>query len=426
MNKWGWSVFVMAGILMGPYTAQADEDRIAALESRVEELERSTSPGMPLHVGWQNGVRMSNEDGSIRFNISGRLQLDFAGFDADSELAEVAEFASGTQIRRGRIALGGTMYDHTIFNVEYEFAGGDAKFLTTFIGVRNIPFLGTVRVGRLLEFYSLEQLSSNNFLTFMERGLPAAFNNYWANGIGIHNSVFDGRGSWAVGAAKRTDSYGNSSSGRGENLSARITAAPVYMDNGRTWVHLAAATIQRNPDDNEYRVSSRPESSIAPVLVNTDVIPSDRVNLVGLEFAAAHGSFSVQAEWHNARVRLEETDEFPHDGSVNLNGFYVLASYFLTGETRAYNPGAGTLGIIRPQSNFRGAGHGFGAWEIAARYSELDLNDGAVEGGHLRNGAVGLNWYLNPTMRLMANYVRADLKESGTADILQMRAQFTF
>ena len=426
MSRLEWTLIIVATLAIGHVQVQADEDRIEALEARIEQLESAGGPGIPLHLSWHNGPRMRSDDGSIQFNLSGRVQYDFAGFDADSELSEVAEFDSGTQFRRGRIALGGVMHEHTIFNVEYEFAGGDAKFLTTFIGVRNIPFLGTVRVGRLLEFYSLEQLSSNNFHTFMERGLSAAFNNYWANGIGIHNSVFEGRGSWAVGAAKRTDNYGNSQAGRGENLSARITAAPVYLDNGRTWVHLGAATIQRNPDDNEYRVGSRPESSIAPTLISTGPVPSDRVNLVGLEFAAAHGPFSVQAEWHNARVSLEATDEFPHDGHANLNGFYVLASYFLTGETRSYNPATGTLGIIRPNHNFRGDGHGLGAWEIAARYSELDLNDGPVEGGHLRNGTLGLNWYLNPTMRVMANYVRADLKESGTADILQMRAQFTF
>lgn len=427
MNKLSWTGLVVVGLLLGHTSVLAEADRIADLEARVEQLETGTGRGVPLHVGWQNGPRMRSADGSIQFNLSGRVQFDFAGFDTDSEMGELdADFASGTQFRRGRIALGGALHENTIFNVEYEFAGGDSKFLTTFIGLRNIPFLGTVRVGRLLEYYSLEQLSSNNFHAFMERGLSAAFNNYWANGIGIHNSVFDGRGSWALGAAKRTDSYGNSSAGRGENLSARITAAPIYEDGGRSWLHLGAGTIQRNPDNNEYRVSSRPESSIAPVLVSTDEIPADQVNLVGVELAAAHGPFSIQAEWHNARVSLEEAEDFPHDGTINLNGFYVLGSYFLTGETRSYNPATGTMGLIRPHSDFRGIGQGLGAWEIAVRYSELDLNDGPIQGGHLRNGTIGLNWYWNPNMRVMANYVRADLKESGTADILQMRAQFTF
>ena len=408
-------------------TTQGDvETRMSALEARVQELETQGS-GVPLNAAWQDGLHFRSTDGSVQLRLAGRMQLDFAGFDADSRVTEdVGDFDSGTRFRRGRLALGGSLHEHTIFNVEYELAAGDVRFLTTFVGVRNVPLLGTIRVGRFLEFYSLEQLSGNIFHGFMERGLSAAFNEYWANGIGIHNAVWDGRATWAVGATKRTNALGASGSNSHHNVSARITTAPVYTDDGRTWVHLGAATIRRKPDDNEYSVASRPESIIAPVMVSTGPVPSDRVDLVGVEFAATHGPATLQVEWHNARVSLRETEDFAYDGSANLGGFYVYAGYFLTGEHRTYNRNTGTFGRTRPRHNFRAGGHGLGAWEVAVRYSELDLDDDPVDGGHLRNATVGLNWYLNPNTRFMANYVRADLKNSGNADILQMRAQFDF
>ncbi len=407
---------------------EANTDAVAALEARLDRLEAApVRDGIPLQVYWQDGIRMQSPDRNIQLRLGGRVQQDFAGIDASSSLQnEDTRYSSGTTFRRARLYIGGTLYEHAIFNLEYEFNSGESLMRTTFIGLRNIPFLGTVRVGRLLEFYSFEQLSGNNFHTFSERGLPAAFNNFWANGVGIHNSFMDGRASWAVGAAKRTDGKGTSSAENGENLSARLTAAPVYAEGGRRWVHLGAATIQRQPDAGAYRVSSRPESSVAPVMGDTDSIPADRVNLGGLEFAAAHGPLSVQAEWHQARVSLREDEDFPHDGSAYLRGFYVYISYLLTGEHRPYNPATGVLGRVRPNTNVGAEGRGLGAWELAARYSELDLNDGPVEGGHLRNATVGVNWYLNPNMKVMGSYIRADLKGSGDADIVQARLHFDF
>jgi phosphate-selective porin OprO and OprP len=430
MKRQVWCVRAVAAlVLVGMWqTAKAEEavDTLETLAARVARLEsQATAPGIPLHASWQNGMRLQSEDGNIQIRIGGRVQADFSGTSAESALEDaVGEIpSSGSTFRRGRLYVGGSFYKDTIFNVEYEFAGGDSKFLTTFLGVRNIPYLGTIRVGRLLEYYSLEQLSGNSFHTFMERGLSAAFNQYWGNGIGIQNSVLDGLGTWAVGALMTTDNYGRTSSDSEYNVSARLTAAPVYQDNGRTWLHLGVAGLQRRPENKEYRISSRPESSTVRSLVNTGVLSSDRVNLTGLELAATHGPFSVQSEWHNAQVDLLDSPDARH---ADLSGFYVYASYFLTGEHRTYSRANGTFGRVSPRSNFGGEGHGLGAWELAVRYSELDLNDGPVAGGHLRDGTVGINWYLNPNARVMFNYVRADLKDAGHVDIAQTRIQFDF
>ena len=403
------------------------DEQLVALETRIERLEGRTTAGIPLQASWQNGIRLQSEDGAVRLQLGGRVQADFAGVDAESAVEEeIGNLRSGTKMRRARVYFSGTLYEYSHFRVEYDFLGGNANLRDAYIGVTGVPFLGTIRVGRMLEFYSLEQLSGNSFHQFMERGLPAAFNEYWNNGIGIQNAVLDRRATWAVGASKRTDNFGDSGTNSEHNVSARVTAAPVYRDDGRTWMHLGAATIQRKPDRREYAIGATPESSLAPRFVGTGPIPSDRVNLVGLEFVATHGPASIQAEWHQARVDLRETEDFPHSGTATLDGYYVYASYFLTGEHRTYNRQAGTFGRTIPRSNFRGEGHGGGAWEIAVRLSELDLSDDPVDGGRLRDWTVGVNWYLNPNMRLMWNYVRADLKDVGEANIYQMRAQFDF
>ena len=67
----------------------------------------------------------------------------------------------------------------------------------------------------------------------------------------------------------------------------------------------------------------------------------------------------------------------------SFNGFYVYGSYFLTNDRRSYKSGSGTPGGVKPSNPFY-VENGTGAWEIAARYSQLDLDDDLVEGGTLK------------------------------------------
>ena len=113
-------------------------------------------------------------------------------------------------------------------------------------------------------------------------------------------------------------------------------------------------------------------------------------------------------------------------GDPQFNGFYAFASYFLTGEHRPYSTSSGTFAGIKPKQNFLDGKGGLGAWEIAARYSQLDLNDEGIDGGKLGDFTFGLNWYLNPNYRVTFNYVFADLKDVGDTHILGMRFQVAF
>ena len=63
---------------------------------------------------------------------------------------------------------------------------------------------------------------------------------------------------------------------------------------------------------------------------------------------------------------------------------------------------------------------------MATRYSEIDLDDAGVTGGELKDVTVGLNWYLNPNMRIMWDYIRADLDGVGDSNLFMMRMQVDF
>ena len=63
---------------------------------------------------------------------------------------------------------------------------------------------------------------------------------------------------------------------------------------------------------------------------------------------------------------------------------------------------------------------------MAARYSYIDLDRARINGDRLDDFTLGLNWYLNPNMRVMFNYVFADSEDRGDANIFQMRFQVDF
>jgi phosphate-selective porin len=87
--------------------------------------------------------------------------------------------------------------------------------------------------------------------------------------------------------------------------------------------------------------------------------------------------------------------------SPTFAGYYLQASYFITGESRGYKKAQGCFDTLKPKENAFGLENGLGAWEVAARMSSLDHVDDSVDGGELDDVSVGVNWYLNPNTRVI-------------------------
>ena len=149
---------------------------------------------------------------------------------------------------------------------------------------------------------------------------------------------------------------------------------------------------------------------------------SDDELILGLESALLLDSFSLQGEY-----MVDEVDQ-QSGGDVTMSGWYAQASYFLTGEHRNYSKSTSAFDRIRPNKNF-GTESGSGAWELAARVSQLDLNDTDITSalrGRQTNFTLGTNWYLNPNTRIMLNWVHADVDGVGDSDSIAMRFQVDF
>jgi phosphate-selective porin OprO/OprP len=189
-----------------------------------------------------------------------------------------------------------------------------------------------------------------------------------------------------------------------------------------TYVIEPAQTTQSGASGYGLRLRDRPELRVDSTrLIDTGSIASDDGYSAGVEFAANWKNFYVQAEnfWYGFGLR-DSTLPDPSFG-----GYYVEASWFPTGESRRYTPGNAAFQAPRARIPFDGKG-GWGAWELALRYSNTDLNDheGAsgsaaspesVRGGEQSIYGAGVNWYLNSNVKLMFNYQHVDVDRLNPA-----------
>jgi phosphate-selective porin OprO/OprP len=202
-----------------------------------------------------------------------------------------------------------------------------------------------------------------------------------------------------------------------------VTGLPWYEDDGERLMHLGVGSWGGELVEGELRVRARPllrngPGFAVPVLVDTGEVPGSRQYTFGPEFALVLGPLTVQAEWTGQFLTDAVANGQPQ-GTVFYHGAYVEVLYFLTGEHREYVKREGVFGRVIPNENYHvkknDTYRAFGAWEVGVRFSYVDLNDKAIQGGQLYDWTVGLNWYLNPNMKVQFNYILEHRDVPGVA-----------
>jgi len=399
----------------------------SSYEGKLEKLLKA-KPAKPtdFRVYWKEGLRFTSTDEQFKLKVGGRLMYDAGwihGADSTEDLLGT-QLTDGTEVRRARLYTAGTIYGNIDFKLQLDFAGGDADLKDAYLMFKKIPCAGNVKIGHYKEPFSLEELTSSKYITFLERSLANTFAPGRNTGVTAYSHTADKRLAWALGGFRDTDGYGEEESERGYAVTGRMVGLPWYEEKGKRLLHLGAAYSFRDTDDGRVRrYRARPEYHLTERFVDTGSFPVDHVHLFGTEAALVCGPFSAQAEYI---ASLNKSGESGVEDAC-LNGFYVSAGYFLTGEHRPYKAGKGVFGRVKPKKNF--GKDGCGAWQIVGRFSCLDLNDGPVRGGRLQNETLGLNWFVNPNVRFMWDYVHSRVDrndEKGDADMFLMRAQVDF
>jgi len=361
-------------------------------------------------------------EGTVGF----KLQVDAAAYDARPSLPDIDD---GAEIRRALLVTEGELFLFRPIDYKLEFGvTHESVYLNDFyLGLRDLPVIGTLRVGQMKPPFSLDRLTSSLDTTFMERASPVdAFAPGYLAGALVQNHFVGDRLTAAAGwfSSGTGDDTGDASDGLSRFV-GRITWLP-YDDEssrGRNLVHLGVSGSYVFSPSDSIRYRSRPESHLAPYLVDTGDIDAHTASLVGLEAAVVHGPFSLQGE---GIVALVDPRSGPH---LAFWGFDLSGSWFLTGESRPYDRQTGVFSTVVPREPFSFQTWRPGAWELKLGWSYTDLDDGPVHGGRMGILGAGVNWYLDRHWRMTVEYLytRADGPSGdGALHIFQSRLQLRF
>lgn len=206
---------------------------------------------------------------------------------------------------------------------------------------------------------------------------------------------------WAVGAFNDWLESGENLDRNASNISARVTGLAQVSDDNRNYFHLGLGLRRAGSDDGMMRFSGRPESHVADKYADTGDFPADHADQLSLEAVWQRGPFAIHAEHIDAWVDSRES------GNPNFTGDYVTTSWVVTGEGRPYIRSLGYAGGIKPTRRF-------GAVELVARYSHLDLSNGSIDGGVLSRWGAGINWWASAQWKLGVSYGDAGLDRNDT------------
>src|SRR5712672_28734 len=414
--------------------------------------------------------------------ITSRLHFDAGGYDyrPNSAATVPQRLDDGVNARRARIGVIGKLFGDWNYALIYDFGGASDGFASTasvggtavgflpggaLSGIENayLSYTGFKPLGGKLAIeggvmdlpYTLDEASSSNDIPFMERassGINAtniaagdfrsAFGARWYTDTFWAGAYVTGPATGAIHSASSvnpngtTEQYGTFARAAGQIVSGKDYS--LHIGGDAEWLHQPPHNLIAGTQT--LTLSDRPEVRIDPTtLVSTGALAGvSGAQVYSAEAAGTYGPLFFQGEyfWYNV-----DRNAFGPLPSLKFQGGYAQAAYVLTGETRPYNPGSASYGGIAPANPFSLTGGGWGAWEIAGRYSTIDLNDrlalaSGIAGGRQTIYTLALNWYVNGNVRFMFDYLHGNVArqvsptnfgDAGSKfDAFAMRTQVAF
>lgn len=401
-------------------------DRLNALETRLRKVEARNAEleaQAELNQGRLESVETraakaaqftwapttADPSGNFSFKPRGVVEVDAFAF---LERKGGYDYNNGTALRRARLGVEGTALKWFNYRLEVDFAGNAVNVTDAYLQYTKIPRT-ILTVGQHKAPFGLESNNSDNYNIFLERGMfTNAFGAVGAERrIGVSAAYAPKETiSLAVGLFGDNESVGRSTGAsltdapdESWGVNARATFEPLF-EPGKI-VHLGLAGYYRSDLKagdvaDAVRLTERPNiRGDNGNIIDSGVITGAKSLLYGgAEAAVVLGPLMLSGEYGRLRVvRVALPNE-------TFSGFYLLGSYFLTGETRPFR--AGNFDRVRP---FRELGRdGLGAFELAARYDRLDVSNTPVlarRGNQAHSATLGLNWFFNPFAKLMVNWV---------------------
>lgn len=343
----------------------------------------------------------SIESGDVELSVGGRIHVDTVAIESDSIV-----FTDETDIRRLRIDATLDLGSDWRIKLDGDVGGLSPGIYNAWIaydGIKDWEF----KLGNFIAPFNGENMLSSNNTKFIERGLPSELSPNFLLGA---SAAYEGDNWSIIGGYFTNPIEDEELTNRDDGTSVVVRGVFAPIEKRREVLHFAVAVERRELDSGATsRVRAVPEFALTrlALLDTTTLAGVEAYTNLNLEAAYMNGPFLVQAQ------QVSRSNDAPLLGDPEFQGMSVQAAWVLTGERQRYSVGGGTFGEVRPDRD-----NAFGAWEIAARYSTLDLQDGGVLGGEQKNWTFGVNWYVNRNVRMSANYVdaKAEPNRFGVAD----------
>lgn len=342
--------------------------------------------------------------------VKGRIMLDNSFYDG---VHNDHERASEWEVRRARVGIE-REEEEWVAQLEIDFDGeGGAEIKDAYVTYFGWSF-ANITAGRMKEPLGLENRTSSLDISTMERSIMTEAFTPGRN-LGVEVSRERSTHNWSLGVYESSEDENGLD---GYAVTGRAAFSPINRTGAV--LHLGVSGTTRDMQGETYEINEPMEVNPAAKVIETPEIVADRTETLALEGAFVYRQFSLQSEWMEQKVAPSSSSDLGND-NFQFDGYYVLASFFLTGESRDYDEGSfDSPSPIRP----------IGAWEVVARYSSIDLTD-VAQGTSANSVLLGVNWLATERARVMVNWARADVEgsssdESGKGDSLSLRLQYKF
>lgn len=449
------------------------EERLQALEGQLQDLKASTASDSrdvrriqseaPVVTLANARPVIATADGKNRVAVRGVFQFDAANYEQDSpggidnrragadatEGPNARDLSSGTNFRRARIGVEGTVAGDWNYALTAELGGSGAEAAqlqqawVEYAGWKPFGLTNPVRIraGAFAPPTGLEDATSSNDALFLERAASADLVRGIAGGDGRTGAGLYANGDqWNASAVFTGALIGNTGDfdeqfgfvGRVDGLILRSLDHGVHVGANFNAVLEPSDRVVGPGVGTGVRLRERPELRVDGTrLVDTGGLNAEKVYAAGVELGGQWKNFYLASEYNTINVQ-----RFGAASDLDFSGWYVQGSWILTGETRRWSGATGGFGAVRPAKPFDIKTGDWGAWELAGRYSTLDLNDNegragfatpanGVRGGEQDITTLGVNWFPNNVVRFQLEFqdVSVDRLNPGTVGLATVGAQ---
>jgi phosphate-selective porin OprO and OprP len=426
--------------------AATQAQAVAAQAQAASAAAPPAKPGPKVVQTAGNRFGIESADGQNSIYLTGRLHFDAAdylSYDPQSRFAAVQNLNSGVNARRARIGVTGKFLSDWDYTLIFDFGGSQdtgnssavQNAFVTYNGLKKHDLLPVaLDLGYMDTPFTLAEATSSNDILMLERpSITVVAMNLFA---GDFRSAFGARsnddrywaGVYVTGPTSGTPHNTPQSFGAFGRATYQVLQGK--DDTGQDYsVHLGgdvgALLHPPAPSNNVATVtlSDRPELRVDPTqILNTGALgtatnPVTGAQVYGVEAAAAWRNFFLQSEYYTINLDRRGLQQ------NNFNGYYVEGSWVITGENRRYNASSGAYSNPIPARPFEpwSDNYGLGAFELAGRYSVINLNDrfasglttpSGIGGGRQNVASVDLIWYPNRNMRFMLEFLHGNIAKN--------------